>query len=44
MSSIKCQYSIDLPLGTSEENLYTYENIKYSWIDVDPLVIPLGGK
>ena len=44
MSSIKCQYSIDLPLSTSEENLYTYENIKYSWIDVDPLVSPLGGK
>ena len=44
MTLIKHEYSIDLPIGASKENVYTYEKIKYSWIAVDPLVSPLGGQ
>ena len=43
-SFVEINYSLQLPIATNKEYLYTYENIKFNWTTIDSLVSPLGGK
>ena len=42
-SIISKDYSIELPISAEENSVYNYEDIKFNWTEIDPLISPLGG-